>query len=144
MTSYVYNATMYTLCTGGLDLSGGTYKVTLHTSAYTPDVDAHEFYSDLTGEVTGSGYSAGGLTLSNFALTQVNASNRIEFTADDAIWQSVSVSFRHAILRKDTGDDATSPLLVCFDFDATLEASGMDLVLQWDADGGLFVVRQGA
>lgn len=55
MTSYVYTSAIWKLLNGDLDLGAGTFAVSLHTSAYTPDVDAHEFFDDLSGETSGDG-----------------------------------------------------------------------------------------
>lgn len=143
MTSYVYTSALWRLLNGDLDLGSGTYKVSLHTGDYSPDVDADEFFSDLTGETSGDGYTAGGLAIGSVSLSRNDAENRIEFSADDATWEDPDFSFRYAVLYKDTGTAGTSPLLVCFDFETTLTTSGPRLVLQWDGDGGIFIVRQG-
>lgn len=47
------------------DLNSGdtTVKCMLTTSAYTPDQDTHENKGQVTNEVSGSGYTAGGATL---------------------------------------------------------------------------------
>lgn len=47
-----------------VDLDSDTLKATLHTSAYTPNLDTHAYVSDLAGEVAaGGGYSTGGVTV---------------------------------------------------------------------------------
>ena len=45
-------------------LDGHTLKLSLHTSSYTPNLDTHEFYSDLTNELAATGnYATGGETV---------------------------------------------------------------------------------
>ena len=45
-----------------LGFTSDTFKVMLTTSSYTEDKDAHDFRNDVTNEVTGTGYTAGGNT----------------------------------------------------------------------------------
>lgn len=52
-----------------VQLSTHTFKAALFTSSYTPSI-SHTDYSTLTGEVsTGNGYTTGGITLTNVAIT---------------------------------------------------------------------------
>lgn len=62
-----------------------TFRLTLHTSALTPNPSTVEVYADLTGELpTGGGYTAGGIVLPNDALTQTGGT--VKFTSDTATW----------------------------------------------------------
>ena len=61
------------------------FKVMLTTSAHVPDQDLHDFKDDLTNEVSGSGYTAGGATLENPTLTYTSATNKWKFDADDVV-----------------------------------------------------------
>lgn len=55
---------------GSIDLDTDTLKVALTTSSYTPAPDTHDFFNDITNELsTGSGYTAGGATLGSKTLT---------------------------------------------------------------------------
>ena len=46
-----------------------TFKLSLHTSAYTPNNTTHEVFADVTNELaTGFGYTAGGITLARASL----------------------------------------------------------------------------
>lgn len=57
-----YGAGLRQALSGGLDLDSDTFRVSLHTDSYAPDRAAHEFHDDLTGEVSGDGYTTGGAT----------------------------------------------------------------------------------
>lgn len=60
---------------GGRDLDSDTFKLTLHTSTYTPTV-THAFQSDLTNELsTAGGYTSGGLTIAAPTLTSTAANS---------------------------------------------------------------------
>lgn len=50
-----------------------TIKVALLTSSYTPNYDTHDFFDDITNEVTGTGYTAGGATLGSKTVTTTMA-----------------------------------------------------------------------
>lgn len=44
-----------------IDFDTDTIKAMLCAAGYTPDLDAHDYKNDVTNEVTGTGYTAGGL-----------------------------------------------------------------------------------
>ena len=54
------NALKNTLALDLDDTTADRFKVMLVTSSYTPDFGTHDFKSDVTNEVTGTGYSADG------------------------------------------------------------------------------------
>lgn len=65
------NALGGTLVSGNapIDWLSDTIKCMLLTNAYTPNLDTHKYKSDLTNEITGTGYSASGATLGSATLT---------------------------------------------------------------------------
>lgn len=69
------NALGGTLVSGNapIDLLSDTLKCMLLTSSYTPNLDTHKYKSDLTNEITGTGYTAGGATLGSPTLTYTAA-----------------------------------------------------------------------
>jgi len=124
-----------------VDWVNDTIKCTLHTSSYTPNQDTHQYYSDLTNELsTGSGYTAGGYTLVNKTLTYDTASNETRLGADPAQWTSATFTFRISVVRKDTGTPTTSPLLGYTDMGSDQSISGGTYTLVWDATGVLKAV----
>lgn len=58
-----------------VDLDSDTIKCALTTSTYTPNFDTHDFFDDVTNEVSGTGYSAGGATLASVAVTYTAANS---------------------------------------------------------------------
>jgi hypothetical protein len=135
MTSFIYNSTKLGILQGNFDFEGDEFKVALVTSAYVPDRDAHEFFADLTNEVTGTNYVAGGKVLANVVLSQDNANDRAILDADNLVWSVASFTARAAVIYKATGASASSPLLAYIDFDEDLEAAGEDFILQWHEEG---------
>lgn len=59
--------------TFAIDFLSDTIKASLHTSSYTPNLDTHETFSQVTNEVTGTGYTAGGVTLGSKTITYTAA-----------------------------------------------------------------------
>ena len=60
MADVLYNSFKRDIMNGSIDLDTDTINVMLVTSTYTPDQDAHTKRSDITNEVSGTGYTAGG------------------------------------------------------------------------------------
>lgn len=119
-----------------------TIKVMLCTSAYTPDQDAHIYKSSITGEVTGTGYTAGGATLTNKTMTYDGATNTIKLDADDVVWASSTITARYAVIYDATGTDSTSTLLGYIDFGEDKISSAGDFKITWDT-AGIFAVVAG-
>ena len=118
-----------------IDLTTDTIKVALADSGYTPDVDAHDFFNDITNEETGTGYTAGGATLANKTWAVVGASNVVKFDADDTSWASSTITTRYAIIYKSTGTASTSPLIAVVDFTTDRTSDGGTFLISWNASG---------
>lgn len=117
------------------DLDTDSLKVTLHTVAWTPDLAANEFFTDAAHELgSGSGYTAGGVALAT-KVVGLDASHFAYLTADPVTWSALTATFRYAVLRKDTGSAATSPLILLIDFGADQSPAGVDTVIQWPVAG---------
>lgn len=120
---------------GGIDLDTDTIKVALVTSSYTPDQDAHDFFNDVTNEVVGTGYTAGGASLANKAVTADNTDNEGVFDADDVSWTTSTITARGAVIYKDTGVSSTSALICYLDFSSDKVSTAGTFTIQWNAEG---------
>jgi hypothetical protein len=119
-----------------IDFNSDAIKVALCTSAYTPDQDGHDFFNDITNEVTGTGYTAGGLTLTGCTITYTGGTNTLKFDADDATWSASTITARYAVVYDSTpGTAATNPLILYVDFDADVSSTAGDFKITWDAAG---------
>lgn len=58
-----------------IDYDTDTIKCMMTTSAYTPNLDTHDYKDDVTNEVTGTGYVAGGATLGTKTITYTAANS---------------------------------------------------------------------
>jgi hypothetical protein len=124
-----------------VDWDTDTIKCALATSSYTPDQDTHDFFNDITNELTTeNGYTAGGVTLTCSAPSYDTATNEMRLDATDAEWTATGsgITARYAIVYKSTGSAATSPLLGYVDFGANnTAAAGAKFVIVWDSTGVL-------
>lgn len=136
MASLIYNSFKRDIMNGALDLDTDTIKVMLVTSSYAADQDAHTKRSDITNDVVGTGYTAGGSALANKAVTVDNTDNEGVFDADDLTWSTSTITARGAVLYKSRGGASSADELLCYiDFGADKSSSAGNFTLQWDAEG---------
>ena len=113
------------------DTTADRFKVMLVTSSYNPDFGAHDFKADVTNEITGTGYTAGGESLTSVTLTQ--AGGTITWDADDVTWTSSTLTARGAVVYDDS---LTNDPLICYiDFGADKSSSSGDFILSFNASG---------
>lgn len=189
---------------GTIDFDSDTLNTALLAATYTPNLLAHEFFSDVSAhEVTGTGYVVGGAVLASAVSGVVAADNwatvwqattdyatssrglnylvrpttpngylyravavgtsggseptwptTIGMTvvdngvvwanvgrgvavcdADDAAWSNATISARYAVIYKDTGNPATSRLLLLQDFGSIYSGTNGNFTVQWPAQG---------
>jgi hypothetical protein len=125
-----------------LNAGGTTVRCMLCTSSYVPDQDTHESKSDITNEISGTGYTAGGVALTTKSLAY--AVRVTTFNADDAEWTSATFTARYAVLYDDTpAVDADKKLLCWIDFGEDKSCENGTFRIQWDASG-IFTVTVAA
>lgn len=135
MADVIYNNFKKNIMNGNIDLDTDDIKVALVTSTYTPNQDTHEDFADITNEVTGTGYTAGGASLANDAVTADTTDNEGVYDADDITWSSSTITARAAILYKDSGVDTTSWLIAYLDFGSDQSSSSGNFTIQWGTEG---------
>jgi hypothetical protein len=111
-----------TLLAKEVDFLDDTIKGMLTTVTYVPDQDADEYKDDVTNEVTGTGYTAGGMTLANKTVTYTSGTNVGKIDADDLVWSTSTIANARVLVIYDAtpGTDATRPLLFYSVFDANV------------------------
>lgn len=135
-TTTFYNSYKKNCLDGTIDLVNDTIKVALVTSSYTPNIDSHAFFSDITNEVSDSGtYVAGGLALGTKTTTQDNTDNEGVFDSADYSLTGATITARYAIIYKDTGSSATSPLICYVDFGENRASVNGPFSITWNAEG---------
>lgn len=116
--------------------SVGTFKMALMTSSYTPDADNHAFYSDLTNEASGSGYTSGGNAVANLTITQDNTNDRANVDFDDVTFTGVSLTDVDSfVLYEDTGTASTSTLILYAEFSEGAQTFSGDITVSPPAAG---------
>lgn len=135
MANVIFNSFKKEIQDGSIDLDTDTIKVMLVTASYTPNQDTHTRRSDVTNEVTGSGYTSGGAALAGKAVTQDNTDNEGVFDATDLTWATATLTARAAVIYRDSGAAATDELIVYVDFGADKTSTGDDFKIIWDAEG---------
>jgi hypothetical protein len=121
-----------------IDLDGHVFKLQLHTSTYTPNLNTHTVRADLTNELaTANGYTAGGATIGS--ITWVASSGTATFDSADVQWTATggSITARHGVIYDDTPSSPLDPLLAY----ATLDATPADVTA---TDGNTFTVAMNA
>lgn len=135
-TTVFYNSYKKNTLDGSIDLVNDTINIALCTSSYTPNIDSHAFFSDITNEVSASGtYSAGGFTLGTKSVTQDNTNNEGVFDAADSSVTSATITARYAIIYKSTGTAGTSPLIAYIDFGENKTSSSGTFGITWNSAG---------
>src|SRR3990167_11065378 len=134
MASIIYNSFWTRQMNGNaIDLDTDTIKVALMTSTYTPDQDAHDFFDDITNEVSGTGYSAGGATLASKTITEDDTNNGTVFDAADTSWTTSTITARYAVIYKSTGTASTSALIALIDFGSNKTSDAGTFQITWNA-----------
>lgn len=137
MASKLYGNFLSQALNKEVDWDTDTIKVALLTNSYTPDQDVHNYYDDVNSfEVSGTGYTAGGLTLQNKTNTYNTSNNVITLDADDVTWSSSTITARYAVIYDATpATDSTKPLIGYVDFGADQSSSNGNFTITWDSTG---------
>ena len=131
----VYNAAKKKSWEAAFNLTSDTIKVALVTSSYVPNIDTHDFFDDITNEVTSAGYTAGGAALASPSITIDTSGDFAWFDASDTSWTGTTITARYAIIYKSTGTASTSPLICYIDFGTDWVTSSETFYLQWASTG---------
>lgn len=124
------------LANGVFDLDTDTNKLSAHTNTYSVNQDTHAFFSDVTNEVSGGNYTAGGATLASVTVTR--STNTVTFDAADVVWTQSGTGFttgRKFVIYRSTGTAATSRLFSVITADNDVGNLSGDLTIQFNASG---------
>jgi hypothetical protein len=124
VTAKLYGLALQSAFSGEINFSANTIKAMLTTSGYTPNQDTHRYKSSVTNEVSGTGYTAGGVTLASKTVTYDSSSNTLTLDAADLAWSGSTITARYLVIYGSTGTDSTSPLICYVDFGADVATSG--------------------
>ena len=114
MANAIYNSFKRDIMNGSIDLDTDTIRLMLVTSTYVPNIDTHAKRSDITNEVVGVGYTAGGVTLANKTVTINTATDACVFTADAINIPNATITARGCVLYKSRGGVASADELIAY------------------------------
>lgn len=117
---------------GTMDLDNDTFKIMLTTSTYTPAA-THSVKADVTNEISGTGYTAGGATLQNVTWTE--SSGTVTLDATDVSWTSATFTARYAVIYDDTPTSPLDPLVCLIDFGTDKSVTAGTFTIQFHANG---------
>ena len=111
MASLVYNSCIRDAVVGNIDFDTDTFKMLLVTSTYTAS-KSHAKRSDITSEVTGTGYTAGGNACSVSVAATDNTNNDVEISFTVTSWTSATITARAGVIYKSRGGASSADELV--------------------------------
>ena len=117
---------------------GSTIKVALVNSSYLAafSQDTHDAYADIsTYEVTGTGYSAGGATVTLSNPTYDAASNELRFDCSDPQWTTSTITASGAVVYKHDATPANAYLLAYIDFGEAKSSEASTFTITMAATG---------
>jgi len=118
------------LLDGEMDFSSDTtqtFKIALYTSSATLDASTTAYST--TNEVTGTGYTAGGNTLTVVAPTTSGTTAFIDFA--DATWSTATITARGALIYQSGG---SNPAIAVLDFGEDKTVSAGDFTVEFPAN----------
>jgi len=124
MASLIYDSYFDDLNRGNIVPSTDTFYGMLVTDAYVPNKGTHTKRSDVTNEVSGTGYTANGKVVS--ASVSVDTTNhRSDVTFVGPSWAASTLTARGIVIYKYRGGVASNDNLVAYvDFGSNISSSG--------------------
>lgn len=124
-------------------LSGKTVKALLVTSAFVANPD-HQFRSSITNEVAGTGYVAGGVTVTGVVISYDTATNRIKIACNDVNFGDVDLAAVGGIVFYVSNGSAATDVLIAADTFPVVEVTdATNLTYRPHSDGIVGVTSGG-
>lgn len=135
VTVGIYNQGLVKMLSG-FDFENNQIKVAILTSSYTPNIDTHEYWDDVsTNEVSGAGYTTGGKILAGTSLgidvyKDTLNDRAVVQDVDDLSWSKLSISnARYLVFYHNTGTAGTSTLLFYLNLGETHTLTSQDFTV---------------
>ena len=124
MASLVYNSAVDDMARGLIDFDSDTFKAMLVTSTYSPNKDTHDKRDDVTNEVTGTGYTAGGTTCA-VTVTKDTTNDKVTISLGSVSWSSSTITARGCVYYKSRGGASSADEIVAYnDFGGDVSTTG--------------------
>ena len=141
--AYVPHSFYHRMGTGEFNLSTDTLKLALYPAAAAATwaeanaQDTDDLNYTATGESSGSGYTAGGATLTSVTWTEDDTGNKAVLDAADVVFSGASLTYRFAVIYDHT---ATNKAVISItDFGSDQVVSSTDLTFTMPAGGILTI-----
>ena len=141
----VLNVALEKIGAADIDLAADSFVVVLCGSAQVLNAaftgtSGEALYSDLTDEVSGTGYTPGGEALANPTWNRAGAV--VTFAADATSWDALSATVKYAVVCRDDGGPADILAIVDVETDdpSGRVSAGGDFIINWT--GGLFTLTR--
>lgn len=124
MASLIFDSFFADIAKGNVDCDTDTFKMLLVTATYSPNKGTHAKRSDVTNEVSGTGYTAGGQTVT-VTVTNDTTNHRCDIgIGNPAGWTSSTITARAGVVYKSRGGASSADELVCYlDFGADVTST---------------------
>ena len=120
--------------------SGHTFKIALYTSSASLDAATTDYTT--SNEVVGTGYTAGGIALTNIDPTSSGTTAFVDFA--DATWPSATITAAGALIYNTTtdGGTGTTNAVAVISFGGDKTSTNGDFVVQFPAaDASNAIIR---
>jgi|SRR6185312_1692332 len=108
MATIFFDSFWHDMAQGLVTPSSDTVYEMLTTSSYTPSKSAHAKRSDITNEITGTGYTAGGQAVT-ITLTAASGNSDLElYNTADAVWTTATITAAYGVVYKHRGGAASA------------------------------------
>lgn len=137
MASVIYLSFEDDLSKGNIDMDTDTFYTMLVTSSYTPNKTTHDRRDDITNEVTGTGYTAGGIARP-VTVAKDTVNNRVTYTFAAVSWPNSTITAAGAVTYKRRGGASSADELVCFnDYGGNVSSTNSNFT-----DGLILITKQ--
>ena len=124
MASLIFNRCLEQWARGTIDFDTDTFKAMLTTSSYAENKDTDDFRNDVTNEVTGTGYTAGGNTVT-VTVTLDTTNDRVDISLGGTTWTTSTITARKAVYYKSRGGASSADEVIAVnDFGSDVITSG--------------------
>lgn len=124
MASANYTNLPLHLANAAINFGTASFKCLLHSSVPSEtNLDTWVNRSDVTNEVTGTGYSAGGTAVTATVSSVDTTNNRVSITFSNPSWASSTITALAASIYLNSGLNTTDKLITMVDFGGTVTST---------------------
>ena len=120
MASFVFNSYWSDLHNAKVNITENTFYAMLTTTAYTPSKSGHSKRSNVSNEITGTGYVAGGVQVAAPTIAINSSTNIVSLSLPSATWTNATLTAGKCVYYVKYGGSASADILIAvIDFGTT-------------------------